>query len=168
MRKSKLLSITIIMLLIVVLQSTLFNKLPGSFVFPDFTLVILVFFSNGRGRMEGQISGFITGLAEDFLSLSPPGFNSFIKTAVGYIYGSFRGKIFIDPIFFPVIMVMVATLLKAFCALLISALFIKPEAGPAIFTSRFAIELVENCIAAPFIFALMKTFKFYSAEDRGF
>jgi rod shape-determining protein MreD len=159
---------TLIMVLIVILQSTLFNKLPGNFIFPDFTLVIIVFFSNGRGRMDGQISGFFTGMAEDFLSLSPPGFNSLIKTLIGYIYGSLKGKIFIDPIFFPVIMVMTATLLKAFSALLISALFLKPEAAPAVFTARFAIEMAENCIAAPFVFALMKTFKFYSAEERGF
>ncbi len=168
MKKNKLLPVTLIMLLFVFLQSTLIKKLPGSFIYPDIALVILVFFSNGRGIMEGQVSGFITGMAEDFLSMSPPGFNSFIRTVTGFFYGSFKGKIFIDPIFFPVIMVSVATLLKGFTAVIISSLFIKPEAAPLVFTARFAVEIAENCIAAPFIFALMKFFKFYSVEDRGF
>jgi len=168
MKKNKLLPVTLIMLFFILLQSTLLRKLPGSFIYPDLALVILVFFSTGRGKMDGQISGFITGLAEDFLSLSPPGFNSFIKTVTGFIYGSFKGKVFVDPVFFPVIMVAAATLLKGLTAALVSALFIKPESAPLVFTSRFAVEILENCIAAPFIFALMKTFKFYSVEERGF
>jgi len=167
MKRNKLLPVTLIMLLFILLQSTLLRKLPGSFIYPDLALVILVFYSTGKGKMDGQISGFITGLAEDFLSLSPPGFNSLIKTVIGFIYGSFKGKVFIDPVFFPVIMTAVATLLKGFTAVIIAALFIKTESAPVVFTSRYAIEMLENCIAAPFVFALMKAFKFYSAEERG-
>ncbi len=168
MRKSKLIPVIIVMFLFVLLESTLLKKLPSNFIYPDIALIILIFFSNNKGVVEGEVSGFIVGIAEDFLSLSPLGFNSFIKTVISFIFGSFKGKIFLDPIFFPMLMVLIATLMKGFIAVIISSLFLAPEAAPAVFTFRFAIEVIENCICAPFVFALMKLFKFYSVEDRGF
>lgn len=168
MNKNRLLPVTVVMLFFILLQSTLFRKLPGGFIFPDIAFVILIFYSNGKGVMEGQISGFLTGFAEDFLSLSPPGFNSFIRTLTGFVFGHTHGKVFIDPVFFPVVLTAVATIIKGFTAVFISALFLKPESAPVVFTSRFFIEMAENCIAAPFVFALMKAFRVYTVEDRGF
>jgi len=168
MKKSKLIPATIVMLLFVLLQSTLLKKLPSNYIYPDIALIILIFFSNSRGVLEGQISGFIVGFAEDLLSLSPLGFNSFIKTVVGFIFGNTKGKIFLDPIFFPMLMVLIATLMKGFTAAIISSVFLSPEISPDIFSLRFAIELIENCICAPFVFAFMKLVKFYTFEDRGF
>ena len=168
MKKSKLIIVTIVMFLFVLLETTLFKKLPSNFIYPDIALIILIFFSNNKGVLDGEISGFIIGMAEDFLSLSPLGFNSFIKTVIGFLFGNSKGKIFLDPIFFPILMVLIATLIKGFTAVIISSLFLSPEAVPAVFTFRFAIELIENCICAPFVFALMKLVKFYKFEDRGF
>lgn len=156
------------MLFFILLQSIVFKKLPGNFVYPDIVLIILIFFSNSRGIMDGQICGFITGLAQDFLSLSPPGFNSFIRTVIAFIFGSMKGKIFIDPILFPVILTAVATLLKGVLAVIVTAIFIKPESAPIVFTSRFALELLENCILSPFVFGFLKLLKIYSVDDRGF
>lgn len=158
----------ILMLFFILLQSVAFKKLPGNFVYPDIALIILIFFSNSKGIMTGQICGFITGLTQDFLSLSPPGFNSFIRTAIAFIFGSMKGKIFIDPILFPVILTAIATLLKGVLSVIIAAIFIKPESSPIVFTARFALELLENCILSPFIFGFLKFFKIYSVNDRGF
>ena len=168
MKKSKLIPVTIVMFLFVLLQSTLLKKLPSNFIYPDIALLILLFFSNNKGVTEGTISGFVIGMAEDFLSLSPLGFNSFIKTVIGFIFGNTKGKIFLDPIFFPVLLVLIASLMKGFVAVFISSVFLSQEAAPMVFTFRFAVEIIENCICAPFIFALMKLIKFYTFEDRGF
>ena len=75
---------------------------------------------------------------------------------------------FIDPIFFPMLMVLIATLIKGFTAVIISSVFLSPETSPDVFTFKFAIEIIENCICAPFVFAFMKLIKFYTFEDRGF
>ncbi|MCL2704892.1 MAG: rod shape-determining protein MreD [Spirochaetaceae bacterium] len=168
MKKSKLVPATIVMLLFVLLETTLLKKLPSNYIYPDIALIILIFFSNSRGVIEGQVSGFLVGIAEDFLSLSPPGFNSFIKTIIGFIFGNSKGKIFIDPIFFPMLMVFIATLIKGFTAVIISSVFLSPETSPDVFTVKFGIEIIENCICAPFVFAFMKLIKFYTFEDRGF
>ncbi|MCL2791457.1 MAG: rod shape-determining protein MreD [Spirochaetaceae bacterium] len=168
MKKSKFIPVVIVMFLFVLLETTLFKKFPSNFIYPDIALIILVFFSNYRGVVAGQASGFIIGIAKDFLSLSPLGFNSFIKTVIGFIFGNSKGKIFIDPIFFPMLLILFATLIKGFAAAIVSSVFLAPEAAPAIFTVRFAIELVQNCICAPFVFAFMKLVKLYTFEDRGF
>jgi len=168
MKKSKLIPATIVMLLFVLLESTLLKKLPSNYIYPDIALIILIFFSNSRGVIEGQVSGFLVGIAEDFLSLSPLGFHSFIKTIIGFIFGNSKGKVFIDPIFFPMLMVLIATLIKGFTAVIISSVFLSPETSPDVFTFKFAIEIIENCICAPFVFAFMKLIKFYTFEDRGF
>jgi rod shape-determining protein MreD len=168
MKKNKLILAIIIMVILVIAETTLMKKLPNKFIYPDIVLIVLVFFSNNKGNFEGQISGFIAGMAEDFLSLSPPGFNSFIKIVIGFIFGKLKGKIFIDPILFPVIMIFFAGIIKGLIAVLIATLFLKPEISPVVFTPKFAIEIVENCIAAPFVFALMKLSKLYTIEERGF
>ena len=168
MKSNKLLAVNIIIAVIIVLESTLLRKFPGKYILPDVALLILIFFSSCRGIMPGQITGFVSGLIEDFLSLSPPGFNGFIKTVTGFIFGSFKGKVFIDPIFFPVVMAAAATGLKGLIAVIIAAVFIRPESAPAVITARFGYELLFNCIASPFVFALMKSFKLYTVEERGF
>ncbi len=109
--------------------------------------------------MEGQLSGFASGLAEDFISLSPLGFNCLIKTVMGYVSGFTRNKIYFDPILFPVILAAAATLIKGFLAVLVSSLFIDSGSAPLVFTSRFGIEILLNAVASPFVFAMMKMFK---------
>ena len=168
MKKSKLIPVIIVMIIFLLIESTLLKKLPSNFIYPDIALIILIFFSNSRGVLEGQISGFIIGIAEDFLSLSPLGFNSFIKTVIGFVFGKTKGKIFLDPIFFPMLVVLIATIMKGFTAAFIASIFLSAEASPAVFTNRFAIELIENCLCAPFIFAFMKFIKLYTFEDKGF
>ena len=168
MKRKKLIVVIIVMFLFVLLQTTLFRKFPENFIYPDIALIILVFFSINRGVTDGLVSGFVIGMAEDFLSLSPLGFNSFIKTTIGFIFGNFKGKIFLDPIFFPMLIVLIATLMKGFFAVVVSSVYLSPEASPAVFTSRFAIEIIQNCICAPFVFSFMKLVKFYTFEDRGY
>ena len=168
MKKSRVILVSVVMFLFVLFESTLLKKFPSNFIYPDIALIILVFFSNSKGVIEGQVSGFVIGLAEDFLSLSPIGFNGFIKTVIGFIFGNTKGKIFLDPIFFPMLLVLIATLIKGFTAVIISSVFLSTESAPAVFTFRFLIEIVENCICAPFVFAFMKLVKIYTLEDRDF
>ena len=168
MKNSKFITTTIVMFLFVLLETTLLKKFPLNFIYPDIALIILVFFSNSKGVVAGQTGGFIIGLAKDFLSLSPLGFNGFINTVIGFIFGNSKGKIFIDPIFFPMLMILIATLLKGLIAAVVSLVFLSPDVSPAIFTFKFAIELAQNCVCAPFVFAFMKFVKLYTFEDRRF
>jgi len=156
---------SLIIVICVVIQSTLLRNISILNVTPDIALILLVFFSNNRGSMRGQIAGFASGIVEDFLSLSPMGFHAFIKTVIGYLYGFTHGKIFIGPIFMPMIFVGVATFTKSLLGFIIFSIFLK-EYSATLFDYKFLIELGENVFLAPFIFAFMGLFKIFRAEDR--
>ncbi len=167
MNKKNLLLIIVLLIAVTVIESTVVRTFFKDIILPDLGLVIIIFYANSRGRMEGQLCGFASGLTEDFISLSPLGFNCMIKTVMGFILGLTRNKVYFDPILFPVILAAVATLLKGFFAVLVASLFLKSGNAPMVFTSRFGIEILLNSVAAPFVFALMKLFKLYRIDDRG-
>ena len=140
---------------LIVLQTVVFpNGLIGG-AMPDLALIVLCFSSNHHGSFKGQLSGFVSGLVLDFLSLAPLGFHAFIRTVIGMLYGLFRGKVFIDPILVPVVLVILATFLKALIAFLISSVF-APELAAAVFSRQLGIEIGLNALVSPFLFALLK------------
>ena len=167
MSKRNLLLVIIILTAVTVVESTVVRTFFRNIILPDLALVIIIFYANSKGPMEGQLSGFAAGIVEDFISLSPLGFNCIIKTVIGYVSGFTRNKIYFDPILFPVILTAAATLIKGFLAVLVSSLFLKAGEAPLVFTSRFGIEILLNAVSAPFVFAVMKLVRLYRIDDRG-
>ena len=149
--------------LFVVIQSTILKNIFNSGYSIDLALLILIFTSYSHGSIHGELSGFITGLIEDFLSLSPLGFHALIKTVLGFIYGNFKGKVFIDPIFIPILLAIVATFFKALSGFLLKVIFLS---GGNLFTFGLLIEIGINAFAAPFVFALLKLFKIIRSNEQ--
>ncbi len=146
---------TLLIVLSVVLQSTALRWIALKGVVPDLALIVLVFTAVRRGSMTAQLSGFAGGLVEDLLSLSPLGFHAFFRTVVGFFYGLTSGNIFVDPILMPVILVMIATVVKGLIASLLVAFLAVPAAGFGVFAGPLWIELGYNAILAPFLFGLL-------------
>ncbi|MCK4540844.1 MAG: rod shape-determining protein MreD [Spirochaetales bacterium] len=156
---------TLLIALSVILQSTLLRGMVIRGATPDIALIILVFSAHHLGEFRSLFSGFISGLIEDFLSLSPLGFHAFLKTLIGYLNGLFKGKIFFDPIFIPMIVVLIATTIKAGLGFLLLSLF-NPAQAAGIFQISFWIELGMNVVLAPFIFALLKLFRILRPTEK--
>jgi rod shape-determining protein MreD len=152
--------------LAIVLQSTLLHWVAVRGVIPDLGLIVLVFVAIRRGSMTAQLSGFASGVVEDVLSLSPLGFHAFIRTMVGFLYGLTVGSIFIDPILMPVILIIIATLLKALISSLLVAFLSIPAAGFGVFAGPLWIELGYNAVLAPFLFALLRLLKPLKPRDK--
>jgi len=152
--------------LAVVLQSTLLRWVAIRGVIPDLALIILVFVSIRRGSMNGQLSGFVTGVIEDFLSLSPLGFHAFIRTVVGFLYGLTAGNLFVDPVLMPVLLTVIATLFKALISSLLVAVLSIPAQGFSAFAGPLWIELGYNAVLAPFLFALLGLLKTLKPQDK--
>lgn len=167
MNNKKLLIIIGILAAVTIIESTVVRNFFKDFILPDVSLIIIIFYANSKGSMEGQLSGFAAGLTEDFISLSPLGFNCIIKTIVGFFAGITKNKIYIDPILFPVLLIILATLIKGITAAVVSSIFLRSGVAPVIFSSRFGFEIILNALLAPFVFALMKLFKLYNIDDRG-
>jgi rod shape-determining protein MreD len=139
----------------VVLQTLVFPSGIIGGATPDIALVLLCFAANYHGSYRAEIGGFVSGLVMDSLSLAPFGFHSLIRAIIGYLFGVTRGKLFLDPVFAPVIMVAVATTLQSLIAYLIASVF-APDVAGTVFSARFGLELAMNSFVAPFVFALLK------------
>lgn len=139
----------------VLLQSTVFQAIAIRGVVPDISMIVLLFVANKNGPMAGQVSGALSGIVADVLSLAPLGFHVFIRTVLGFVFGLSRGNVFLDPILVPILMTAVATFLKGLLTTVLGAVFSLPAAASLLFSSAFFIELGYNSLLAPLIFGVL-------------
>jgi rod shape-determining protein MreD len=158
---------TVIALVIcILLQSTILERVAIRGVRPDLAMLVLVFVSMRRGPMVGQVSGFASGFLEDLMNVSPLGFHSLLRTVIGFLFGMLWGNVFIDPFLMPIILAVVATLLKGVLSGIVSALFGITSSGFITFTGRLWIEMGYNGVVAPFLFALLGLFRVFKQADK--
>ena len=151
---------------ITVLQSTLLRFVEIAGVAPDLVLIVLIFVANRNGSMTGQITGFVAGVVLDLVGLSPLGFHAVIYTLIGALFGVTRGKMFVDPIFTPVILALVAMVMKGLLALLISVLFSTVSVRGQLFSSAYAIEMIYTALLGPLAFGLLGTAHWLQPDRR--
>ena len=141
------------------MQSAVLHMVAFFRVVPDLALCVLVFSAYVNGTMTGQVSGFFSGLFYDFLSAAPLGMNCLIRTVIGALAGVFKGQFFLDLIFMPVILCVLATVLKALSIFILHLIMGQTVPTFSLFTSVFWIELALNAVSAPLLFILLKKFK---------
>jgi rod shape-determining protein MreD len=139
-----------------VLQSNVLSGFALSGVRPDIVLIVIVYFANANGSFPGQITGLASGVIRDLITLAPLGFHSLIYTAIGLLYGATKDKIFMDPILVPMLMVLVATLIKGVLGVLLAAVFGLENVLPSLLTTAFLIETGMNAVLTPLVFALLR------------
>lgn len=149
-----------------VLQSTLLRFIEIAGIGPDLVLIVLIFIGNRNGVMPAQLAGFIAGVVLDVLGLAPLGFYALIYTTIGALFGITRGKMFVDPIFIPVVLAVIAMLIKALLALLIGAIFSIPGVSADVFASGYLIEIVYTGLLAPVLFGLLGMLSWLQIDRR--
>lgn len=127
-------------------------------VVPDFLLLLVVYSALYNGTVAGIAVGFSVGLVFDFLSLAPLGLHSWIFTVLGFLYGSLHRKYNVHRFFFPLLLGLSATFLKAGLLFLLRVLFGQSIQVYSLLTLPFWIELAENAVCAPLLFALVGVF----------
>jgi len=157
---------TLLLGIAVILQSTVLRFAALKGVKPDLALIVMVFVAVRRGSMSAQVSGFLAGLLEDILSLAPVGFNALLRTVLGFFYGLSAGSIFVDPVLMPVLLVLVATLLKGLASSLLVVLFAIPAPGFQIFAGPLWIEVGYNAVLAPFLFAPLRRLRSLAPREK--
>jgi rod shape-determining protein MreD len=168
MIRSILLS-TLLLIACTFAQSTWFGGIALWGVVPDLSLIVLIWYSYKNGQVEGPISGFLSGLAEDFLSTSPLGFHAFVKTAVAAVTAVLHGSFFIDRLILPILLGIGGTLIKAISVGALYLLF-----GSSIHAYSFVdkvlwVEAGYNGILAPLVFLLLSPLSRFlvTENDRG-
>ena len=96
----------------------------------DFMLIVVVFNSVSRSRIQTTLLGTATGLIQDVFIGSVTGLNGFSKTVVGFIASSFYQRFMIDTALTQLVVLAAATLInQGICIGLSLALFGTPP-GP--------------------------------------
>lgn len=149
---------TLFICVFAILESTLFVRLSILPIVPDFALAILVYISYLNGVATGQALGFTSGLVLDFISASPLGFNALLRTVIGAIVGLLHGTFFLDSVLLPMILVAVATIVKALFTNILSFLFSGALPAYDFFSASLWVEFAINTLIAPPLFALLKMF----------
>ena len=138
----------------VLLQTTVLEIVAVFGVKPDLQLILVAFLALRRGSMSGQIAGFVGGLLEDVVTLSPLGFHAIVKALVGFCAGLPFGLIRASAVVVPVLLVAGAVLVKGLASGVLSLAFQIPL-DAHLLEERFWIESAYNVILAPLLFALL-------------
>ncbi len=139
---------------VAIAQTVFLDIIAIAGVTPDLVLLVLVCLAQRQGPINGQLTGLCAGLIEDFTSLSPLGFHSLLRLTIGFVSGLTHNKMFVDPIFVPIILVAAATVFKWLFAALIAGVF-GVDMAAIVFSRVFFIELGYNAVLAPVVFALL-------------
>lgn len=154
--RNKLLISIILVLVLILIQSTVLHYISPDMILPDLSMIVVLLYASRKGVMEGQVLGFISGLAEDFLTVSPPGFNALIKTILGFMAGILKNKLIFDPVLFPVLFIFLATLLKYVLAYVTAYVFLDSDSFSSLFNNRQLLEILLNSLLAPLVYFLLK------------
>jgi rod shape-determining protein MreD len=158
---------TIILVACSLAQSTWFGGIAIFGVVPDVGLVVLIWISYRNGLVEGPVCGFLSGLAEDFLSSSPLGFHAFIRTAVAASASLLHGIFFVDKLLLPVALGVAGTLAKAVAAGALHLLFGSAVHVYSLTDRTLWIEAAYNGLISPIIFLVLTPLSRFLVTDRG-
>jgi rod shape-determining protein MreD len=157
---------TILLVACSFIQSTWFSAIAVFGITPDLALVVLIWVSYKNGLVEGPASGFLSGLAEDFLSASPLGFHAFIKTAVAAAAALLHGTFFIDKLLLPIALGFVGTIAKALAAGALFLVFGSKIHAYSFFASGLWVEAAYNGLIAPLAFLLLGAMNRFLVTER--
>lgn len=159
MPKSLLIS-TLILLCTTIIESSIFTNISFFLVVPDLVLICSIYFSLLNGKLYGETTGFISGLFLDFITGTPFGFNTLVRTIIGYIFGFFSKTVIISGIIMPVLSVGIGTILKRLVLFFVAIIF--PNTNLHIYSfisSEFLFEFISNIVLSVPIFYFLGFFK---------
>ncbi|MBQ4378220.1 MAG: rod shape-determining protein MreD [Treponema sp.] len=149
---------TLILLCFVVFETAILSNMLFLPSVPDLILIISLYLSVHNGKIFGVSSGFVSGLFLDFLSVSPFGLHSLLRTVIGYLAGIFNKTLNMQGIFLPVLIGFSATIFKTLLIFIISVFFPDSVVPYSLLSRSFLFELAANSILTPFVFKFLDIF----------
>lgn len=99
--KRKIITLVIIVICFL-LQSTVLKELAFASVCPNLLIIVTSSFGFMRGKKEGMLVGFVSGMFADVFWGNLIGFNMLLYTVIGYMNGEFQRLFYDDDIKLPV------------------------------------------------------------------
>ena len=107
----KLIVKSVFLLLIYILQSSIFSSLSIRGIKPDFLLAAIIAIALQSGDIEGGIYGLFFGLLQDFHFGYILGINAFSKFVTGYLTGYYTRILFKSDILLPFVVTFIGSIL---------------------------------------------------------
>ena len=105
---------SIIILVVNVLQSTLFDGIRIRGISPNFSVMIIVSFALLRGSKEGSLVGFFTGLFMDIVFSTSRGYLAIVGACIGYFCGKFNKDFYRENLVLPFLLTLISTTIYGF------------------------------------------------------
>ena len=148
----------LILLCFVIFETAILSNLLFLPAVPDLLLIITLYVSVNNGRLFGVSSGFVSGLLLDFLSVSPFGLHSLLRTIIGYVAGLFNKTLNMTGVFLPIVIGIVATIFKMLILWVISVFYPDSVVSYSLVSKEFCFELAANAILTPIMFRFLHIF----------
>ncbi|MGI6129952.1 MAG: rod shape-determining protein MreD [bacterium] len=145
------------MIIILVLQSTLFHGFRLLGARPDLVLAIVGSIALLRGWTEGLLWGIIGGLLQDVMTGSLPGSHALAKGIAGFTLGLLEGKVFRENTLLPAVVIFIGALIEGIVFFLAAGAFGQTK-WRFVFAFRIAVlpSAIVTATFAPLIYHLYK------------
>ena len=152
----RVVSIGIVVITALLLQSTVFAQLRLLGVRPELLYLVTISVALLEGPNEGATVGFASGLAQDFLMNEPKGLTALTLTLLGYGVGMFRQFIVSPSPLVPTIVVAVGTAAGIAFYEVVSALLGNFHEEPTYGVKVALLTAAYNAVLTPILYPLLR------------
>lgn len=159
--------VAIAIILCFLLQSTLFKALSFASISPNLMIILTASFGFMRGRKEGMLIGFFSGLLLDVFFGSVIGFYALLYMYIGYVNGFFQKIFFPEDIKLPILLISASDIICNLCVYFFQFLFREKFAFSYYLSHIIAPEWVYTIFVMIFqYFILLKVNRKLEAEEK--
>ena len=157
MRKSILCTV-ILLFTIIMIENAILSNIAVLPVVPDLLMICIIYLGLLNGKIDGELSGFFSGMVQDFLSGVPFGFFMMLRTILGYMGGFFHGSLHFRGIVMPGAIIFIATISKCLIIWIMSLFFPHYVSTYNAISFSFLFEIIANSVLAPLMFKVLSFF----------
>lgn len=154
MRRVLLLAAVILSALL--LQTTIFAEINLLGAKPELMYLITIAFAMLEGPASGAITGFVGGMAQDFLLDAPKGITALTLTLLGYAIGMARQYIVSPSPALPVVLVALGTFAGVLFYGVVSFLLGQLDSTWLYLLRVAVLSAIYNAILTPLVFPIMR------------
>lgn len=165
--RRKILIYTLVLYVVLILQSTLINYFEIFGVKPNIVLVFIICVAMIRGGSEAAVVGLVAGLFQDILTATTLGGYAFLGLIVGAVLGGYNKRFYKDNIFMSIVFSFVITLVYE--SMIFIPAIIKGEYLEflGIFRDGILREAVYNIvICVPIFIIVLKVSKLFEKSEK--
>ncbi|MEX2275153.1 MAG: rod shape-determining protein MreD [Actinomycetota bacterium] len=148
------------------LQTTLFSDVTLVGAKPELVYLVAIVFAMLEGPATGATSGFVAGMAQDFLLNSPKGITALTLTLLGYVVGTLRQYIVSDSPLLPTVIVGAGTFAGILFYGLVSFLLGQLDESFGYVARIAGLSGLYNAILTPLLFPLLRRLAEGSEKQR--